>query len=170
MPELKPSFPWVYPYQEDGPRLGQVVLRPVVSVALVGPDGVGVLRPTPVMALVDSGCEHVLAAPWLADAAGVDPKSSDKTIVLGLGGDNLEVRFLDVKLRLYPPRSANDDVYVEWEDEVGFLTHWRPTWPVLLGQVGFMRRFTITMSRHSQCLAVDDREAFDDRYGVPLAP
>jgi hypothetical protein len=31
-----PSFPWLYPYQEDGPRLDRIVHRPIVPVALVG--------------------------------------------------------------------------------------------------------------------------------------
>jgi len=28
----------VYPYQEDGPRLGSIVLRPIVPITLVGKD------------------------------------------------------------------------------------------------------------------------------------
>ncbi|RZS91150.1 aspartyl protease [Motilibacter rhizosphaerae] len=156
-------FPWVFPYEEDGPRLESVVLRPVVSVALCGPVDVS----PPVSALVDSGCSHTLAAPWLASAIGVDADASDRTIQLGLGGDTVTVRFLDVRLRLLAPGGSDSD-YVEWEDEVGFLRSWRPTWPVLLGQVGFMQRFTVTMSRHAQALAVEERAEFDQRFGIPV--
>lgn len=159
-----PPFPWVYPYEEDGPRLGSVVLRPVVPISVVGTEVAA-----PGLALVDSGCEHVLAAPWVAVAAGLDPKGAHKEIILGLGGDSVQVRFLDVRLRLHPPGTDNDDLYIEWEDEVGFLRHWKPTWPILAGQTGFMKRFTVTMSRLAQAVAIDDAEMFDTRHRPPLA-
>jgi hypothetical protein len=161
---LAPPFPWVYPYEEDGPRLNSVILRPIVPVSVVGRE-VG----TPVLALVDSGCEHVLAAPWVAAAAGVDTRDSHKELTLGLGGESVQVRFLDLRLRLHPPGEGNDDVFVEWEDEVGFLSHWRPTWPVLLGQTGFMKRFTVVVSRLAQAVAIEDAGWFDGRYPAPLA-
>ena len=157
-------FPWVFAYEEDGPRLDAVVLRPVVSVALCGPGEVS----APVYALVDSGCSHVLAAPWLADTISVDPDSSDRSLVLGLGGENVRVRFVDLRLRLFAPGGSETD-FMKWEDEVGFLKTWRPTWPVLLGQVAFMKRFTVTMSRHAQALAVEDQQVFDERFGVTLS-
>lgn len=121
------------------------------------------------LALVDSGCEHLLAAPWVAATAGVDPRDSHRQLTLGLGGETVGVRFLDLKLRLHPPGEGNDEVFVEWEDEVGFLSHWRPTWPVILGQTGFMKRFTVTMSRLAQAVAIDDADAFDRRYPAPMA-
>ena len=105
----------------------------------------------------------------MADEIGADPDASDRVLLLGLGGDNVRVRFVDVRLRLMAPNGGEDD-FIEWDDEVGFLKTWRPTWPVLLGQTAFMRRFTVTMSRHSQALAVEDQEAFDRRFGVQLAP
>lgn len=135
-------------------------MRPVVSVALVGAE-----VSNPAYALVDSGSSHVLAAPHLADAIGVDPRSSNRSLVLGMGGDNIRVRFVDVRVRLLAP-SGDEDDYIEWEDEVGSVTTWRPTWPVLLGQYAFMKRFTVTMSRHAQALAVEDLETFDSRFGV----
>jgi hypothetical protein len=64
---VTPPFPWVYPYGEDGPRRGRVVLRPIVPLTLVGSEA-----STPVLALADTGCEHVLAAPWLANDVGID--------------------------------------------------------------------------------------------------
>jgi hypothetical protein len=123
-----PPFPWVYPYQEDGPRLGSVVLRPVVPISLVGADV------TPVsFALVDSGCEHVLAAPWLATTADVDPSRGHRHLDLGIGGQTVEVNFVDLTLRLHSPR-GDDDEFAEWQCEVGFVHHWRPTWPILLAR------------------------------------
>lgn len=155
-----PPFPWLYQYQEDGPRLGTTVLRPVVPITLVGNE----IAP-PSLSLVDSGCEHVLAAPWLANAVGVDPRQGHRSLVLGIGGENVSVRFLDLSLRLHAP-SAGDDDYVEWQTEVGFLRHWKPTWPILLGQVGFLNRFTVTMNRQCQRVAVEDWNTFDNRFGI----
>jgi hypothetical protein len=37
---------------------------------------------------------------------------------------------------------------------------------VLLGSVGFLDRFTVTASRFAQAVAVEGREAFDDRFGI----
>src|SRR5688500_8761287 len=106
-----PPFPWLYPYQDDGPRLERVVRRPIVSTALAGKTG-GVSDGR--YALVDSGCAHILAAPWVADAVGVDPKNSQRVIDLGIGGGIVKVRFADLQMRLLAP-GGTDDQYVEWE-------------------------------------------------------
>lgn len=154
-----PPFPWVYPYQEDGPRLGTVVLRPIVPISLVGID----VAPAS-FALVDSGSEHVLAAPWLASSVKVDPSAGHR-LDLGIGGQTVEVRFVDLTLRLHPP-GGDDDQFVEWQAEVGFVHHWRPTWPILAGQVGFFDHFTVTMSRLGQQVAIEDPDTFDKRFGL----
>lgn len=155
-------FPWVYPYQEDSPRRETTVLRPVVPITIVGSE------PAPtVWALVDSGAEHVLAAPWLAEAAGIDVERSEHEIELGIGGEVVSTRFVTVSLRLHPP-DAEDREYVEWESEVGLVSRWNPTWPMLAGQVGFLSRFTVTMSRQARLTAVEDWDAFDRRFGVPV--
>lgn len=96
---------------------------------------------------------------------GVDPSNSHRKIDLGIGGQTVEVRFVDLTLRLHPPGGSDED-YVEWQAEVGFVHHWRPTWPVLVGQVGFFTRFTVTMSRLAQELAIEDEDVFDQRFGV----
>lgn len=159
-----PPFPWLYPYQEDGPRLESIVLRPIVPISLVGAD----IAP-PSFALVDSGCEHVLAAPWLANAVGVDADQSDRRLALGIGGQTVEVRFSDLTLRLHAP-SGSDEQFVEWHTEVGFVDQWRPTWPMLVGQIGFFDKFTVTMSRVAQLVAIEPGEEFDGRFGVrPVA-
>lgn len=38
-----------------------------------------------------------------------------------------------------------------------------------LGSVGFLDRFTITASRYAQAIAVEDRDAFDERFGTVLS-
>ncbi len=156
-----PDLPWLYRYQEDGPRLDSIALRPIVPVAVVGVDVA-----TPALALVDSGSEHILAARWVAQDAGYDPTRSHRQLVLGIGGDNIEVEFLDVSLRLLHP-DGDDDVYIEWQAEVGFVSNWRPTWPMLMGQRGFLDRFTVTFSRQSHMTAVEEWDVFDRRFGVP---
>lgn len=95
-----PPFPWLYPYQDDGPRLDRIVQRPIVSASLVGTTGEA---SDGLYALVDSGCAHVLAAPWLAEAAGIDFNDSTRIMSLGIGGATVKVRFSDLSVRLLAP-------------------------------------------------------------------
>lgn len=155
-----PPFPWRYAYQDEAERAGAMVRRPVVPITPVGAD----VAPT-VEALVDSGCEHVLAAPWVATAVGVDLRSSRRTLPLGIGGETVGVTFADLTLRLHPP-GAPDDVFFEWQAEVGFVSRWRPPWPMIVGQVGFIDTFTVTMSRHAAEVVVESIETFDARFGT----
>jgi hypothetical protein len=37
------------------------------------------------------------------------------------------------------------------------------------GSVGFLDRFTITASRFAQAVAVEDRDAFDERFGRTIS-
>lgn len=156
-----PPLPWRYPYQDDGPRLDTIVQRPVVPITLVGVDGMV----QGAYALVDSGCEHVLVSQGLARSVGIDWRGSQRQIQLGIGGGNPLVRFTDVTLRLHPD-GGGDDEYLEWPAEVGLIESWRPTFQVLLGQVGFLDQFTVTMSRHAQELAVEQVSAYDQRFPV----
>jgi len=123
---------------------------------------------TPVFALIDSGSEHVLAAPWLANAVGVNHSQAHDEIELGIGGQIIRVSFVDLRLRLHPARGS-DEEYVEWECEVGLVNSWKPTFPVILGQQGFLDRFTVTLNRQAQMVAVEDWDAFDRRFGVHYA-
>ena len=152
-------FPWRYPYQRDAPRQREV-LRPVVSVRLVGPD-----LSASVLALVDTGCEHVLAAPWVVQDAGIDLSASSYAIDLGIGGQTVEARFVTARLRLHHP-SGDDDDFVEWEAEIGAVNNWRAPWQVLLGQDNFMSRFTVSMHRDAGLLVVEDYDEFDRRFGM----
>lgn len=52
---------------------------------------------------------------------------------------------------------------------MGFVDGWHSFGLVLLGNVGFLDHFTVTASRFSQAVAVEDRDCFDDRFGVVLA-
>lgn len=162
-------FPWLFPYWEDPSpasldrypaQSGRRVIRPLVEVSLEGT----ISLEQKVQALVDSGSEHTLAAPWLARAIGLDRSSRLWQTTLGIGGENILVDFLNVRMRLHPP-GAPLSIFVEWETELGFVTRWRPSWSVLLGQVGFFDRFTVTMHRHARALVVEAFEAFDERFG-----
>jgi hypothetical protein len=84
------------------------VLRPVVPVRLIGPD-----TSTPVSALVDSGSEHILAAPWLASDVAVDLTNPKFVTTIWVAGGNPEVTFVDLLIRLQHP-DGDDDVFVEW--------------------------------------------------------
>jgi hypothetical protein len=167
-----PSAAWVFRYQEEA-RSGttfhrRILLRPVVVVRFVA-DEAGGHR---VLALVDSGSDHVLAAPWVARLIGVDPDEGRQTTI-GVGGRFREVRFADVSIQLLPPGGEllrddyDPDAFVEWQAEVGFFREWEPPWGAVLGQVGFFDQFTVTMNRESGALAVESVDEFDRRFGPP---
>jgi hypothetical protein len=136
-------------------------MRPIVPVTLVGVEGME----TSAFALVDSGCEHVLISQGLARSVGLDWRGSQRQIQLGIGGGNPTVRFLDATLRLHPDGGGDED-YQEWQAEIGVIAEWRPTFQVLLGQVGFLDQFTVTMSRHALEMTVEDVGTYDGRFGV----
>ena len=141
------------------PPATDVVLRPVLEVGVVGPDD-----EVTAAALVDTGSENVLAAPGIARAVGAIPRHETQ-IELGIGGRSREVRFADVQLRLLPPKGIQSPP-VEWTAEVGFFTQWEPPWSLVLGQRGFFDQFTVTIHRGARAVAVEDFEAFDDRFGT----
>jgi hypothetical protein len=159
-------FPWVFPYVEDPdtrPRSPEErsVLRPALELTLVGSSGE---RQT-VLALVDSGSEHVLAAPFLARAIQAEP-DPNRELTIGIGGRPRQVRFTDVLLRISPPGAP--DEFEEWQAEVGFFSSWTPSWGAILGQIGFFDHFCISMSRYSQALAMEPFDAFDKRFHVQI--
>jgi hypothetical protein len=152
-------LPWKYPYVPDPVTNGQV-LRPVVSSQILGKS-----ISSPVKALVDSGSEHVLAAAWLINDALVSLDNPTRTLDLGMGGETHHVKFQNVRLRLLQPDGTDDD-YMEWEGEVGFVDHWLPPWPMLLGQKGFFDKFTVSMHRAAALTVVEDWNAFDSRFEI----
>jgi hypothetical protein len=118
----------------------------------------------PVWALIDSGCEHVLAAPGLARAIGLDLAGATRKVELGIGGDTVPFHFLDATVRIHPP-DASVDEFVEWEAEIGFGGTWKAPWSILLGQHGFFDMFTLSMHRQVGAAVVDEYGAMDRHYG-----
>jgi hypothetical protein len=163
--ELRP-FPWVFPYDEDPTSgethpTGRYVYRPIVSITLVGATGPEGREEATFFALVDSGAERVLAAPGIARQIGVTP-DRDHPTPLKIGGETRLVHPADVTLRLAPEPGLPG---VEWQAEVGFFSEWTSApWQVLLGQVGFFDQFTVTLGRQALQLAIEEVEAFDQRY------
>jgi len=142
---------------------GRYVYRPVVNITLIGPDGPGGPEEATFHALVDSGAERVLATPGVARQIRVTP-DRDHPTPLKIGGETRLVHPADVTLRLAPELGLPG---VEWQAEVGFFNEWTSApWQVLLGQVGFFDRFTVTFGRHALQLAIEDAETFDQRYGT----
>jgi len=168
LPQLidRRRFPWVFPYAEDPTSgwthpTGRHVYRPVVNITLVGPDGPDGPEEATFLALVDSGAERVLAAPGVARQIGVAP-DRDHGEPLKIGGEVRMVHPAEVTLRLAPEPGLPG---MEWRAEVGFFSQWTSApWQVLLGQVGFFDQFTVTFSRRALQLAVENVEAFDQRY------
>lgn len=56
--------------------------------------------------------------------------------------------------------------YLEWQAKIGFVEDWHSDGLVLLGSVGFLDCFTVTASRFAQAVAIEGRDAFDQRFGV----
>lgn len=151
---------YVYPfYTEEHLRRGRTVLRPVVRLSLADTALV-------VDALVDSGSEHVLADSSLALAAGIDVSDPIDVEEIGLGGGIVVARFVSVTAFLHPP-DGNAAAAVDWEIEVGFIDNWRPLYSCILGNSGFLDRFTVTVSRFAQATAVEPLTAFDERFRTP---
>jgi hypothetical protein len=134
-----------------------------VSITLIGADGPEGPEEATFYALVDSGAERVLAAPGVARQIGVTPNRDDPT-PLKIGGERRLVHPADVTLRLAPEPGLPG---WEWQAEVGFFNEWTSApWQVLLGQVGFFDQFTVTFSRSSLPLAIEDGQEFDKRYST----
>lgn len=149
--------PYVYPfYAEEHLRRDRTVLRPVVRVSLSG---------IVVDALVDTGSEHVLADSALAVAAGIDLSEPFDVEEIGLGGGVVVASFVSVTAVLHHPDGHVTEP-ATWELDVGFIDDWRPLYPCILGNIGFLDQFTVTVSRFAQATAVEPLEAFDDRFGT----
>jgi hypothetical protein len=168
------SLPWTYPYQRevraDNSFIEYELLGPVVTIRLSGER----LSAHNVAALVDSGSDHILAAPWIAQDIGVTPDPM-REMQLQVGGHTRTVRFADVTISLLPPEVEIHQGGYEpsevrsFEGQVGFFLEWAsPPWMVVLGQRGCFDRLTITMSRYSQALAVTGFSDFDERF--PQSP
>jgi hypothetical protein len=170
----RPDFPWVYPYIEERRAEGsdflrEPLLRPLVVVRLEGARR----GSHNLVALVDSGADHILAAPWIAQDIGVTP-DPNRSIRARIGGATRPVRFADVTVHLAPPDIEVDaggferDRTHSWQAHVAFFETWEnPPGSVVLGQIGFLNQFTVTMNRLSQAFAITDVNDFDQRYNSP---
>ncbi len=162
MADQKP-FPWLFPYREDPQhtRLGQSVLRPFVPVSLAA---AGVSTPE-LEGLIDTGADEVLASDLLAEELALDLAEDQGEERHAVGGRTVTARYKTVVVRLHHHDIGPDELR-QWETLVGFVEGWHSFGLVLLGSVGFLDRFTVTASRFAQAIAVEDRDAFDDRFGV----
>lgn len=145
------------------------LLRPVVVTRLIGAR----TGSNNLAALVDSGADHVVAAPWVAQDIGVIP-DPDREIRLKIGGSVRRVRFADVTVQLFPPEIGlfeggyQPTLAHEWQAQVGFFTEWdSPPWSIVFGQVGFFDQLTVSFSRVSQALAITHLSDFDERFLLP---
>lgn len=91
----------------------------------------------------------------------------NRSLVLGLGGENIRADFAEARIRLGPPGTPEAE-WIEWRTEIGFVRQWRATWPVLLGQRGFFDQFTVTMNRLARAVALTSKEDFDERFPPEL--
>lgn len=165
LPELAP-LPWLYPYREEpyATRLGEPVFRPFVEISLVhGGESTTVLD-----GLVDTGADAILASDLLAEQLGIDLSDHEGETPHAVGGRVLTARYKTISLRLHSG-DAEVSEYREWEAQVGFVQDWHSYSFVLLGSVGFLDRWTVTASRFAQAVAVEDRDAFDERFGTILS-
>ena len=115
-----PPQGWDFEYLQLEPdRRGLPIFRPVVPVRIAASNL------SPIFALVDSGCEHCLAASWLAHELGIDLRDATDTLELGIGGRTVTARFVEVEIQLHQDETSNE--FVTWRAEVGFIEPWRGT-------------------------------------------
>lgn len=162
--------PVLFRYTEDAAdevaqKLGKrTPVRPTVAVRLSCETG----QTNRLLALVDSGSERTFAAGALARAMNLDLNGVPE-VIIGLGGDNRAVRFVNVTLQLFRDVLTDDETaLVEWQADVGFLRTWEPSWAVLLGRDGFFDRFTVTMHGGVPAMVLEPWGAFDERFGVQI--
>jgi hypothetical protein len=160
----EPKAPWLYPYREDPQqtRLGQPVFRPFVPVSLA----VNSSSTPELGGLIDTGADAILASGLLAEELGLDLSQNEGEERHAVGSRIVTARYKTVALRLH--HHADSGIQRSWEATVGFVDGWHSFGLVLLGNVGFLDHFTVTASRFSQAVAVEDRERFDERFGVVM--
>ncbi|HET7418187.1 MAG TPA: aspartyl protease family protein [Solirubrobacterales bacterium] len=117
--------------------------------------------------LVDTGADAILTSDLLADELGLDLADNEGEELHAVGGRTVIARYKTVSLRLH--HHGDPSIRCEWEAPVGFVDGWHSFGLVLLGNVGFLDQFTVTASRFSQAVAVEDRNSLDDRFGVVMA-
>ncbi len=79
----------------------------------------------------------------------------------------MTARYKTVNVRLHRPDS-DPDTFQEWEARIGFISGWQNPSLLLLGSVGFLDRWTVTVSRFSQAAVIEEVDALDGRFGLVL--
>lgn len=105
------------------------IARPAIEVAVLG-------RAASVtsLCLVDTGSLHNRFASWVADSVGIELAGAEEQPI-GIGGKLVIARTVTATLQLAEFR---------WEAPVSFCDPW-PFDFQLLGQIGFLRWFTVTI-------------------------
>jgi hypothetical protein len=140
------------------------VFRPVTRFSI------GAVRPI-VDALVDTGCEPVLADSSLALAliAGIDLSNPIDVERIGIAGGLVEAASLRSPAIFIHPLASTPN------RSSGCLmlaasTPGDRSIRASLANVGFLDRFTTTVSRFAQATAVGPSDTLDARFGSLLAP
>jgi len=120
------------------PSSGSDEARPALIAEIVGRTGT-----VPVFCLVDTGSLHNRFARWVADEAGIDLTGATVTR-LAVGGITTEARTVSCQLQLGD---------AGWEAPVSFCDPWPVEFQVL-GQLGFLRWFRITIDAADEALEV----------------
>ena len=115
--------------------------------------------------LIDTGADAVLASDLLADQLALDLEDNDGETAHVVGGLTVTARYKTVELRLHPA-DPTPSRYLQWRAQVGFIGGWHSYSFVLLGSVGFLDQWTVTASRCAQAVAIEARDAFDERFGI----
>ncbi len=160
-------LPWLYPYTQEAQstRLGEPVFRPFVPVSLTH----GEMATTQLNGLIDTGADAILASDLLSVELGIDLEDNEGEAAHAVGGRVVTARYKTIGMRLYP-NDPDEGGYREWGAQVGFVEGWHSDGLVLLGSVGFLDQFTITASRFTQGIVIEEQDAIDQRFGVILTP
>jgi hypothetical protein len=139
-------------------------MRPAVLARVAGPLGASEL----LLALVDSGCDHVLVPEWMVQV-GV-ALDDHRVSTIRIAGASRRVKFAEATLELAHPQTeigeSSPNYIHSWTMLLGFVDWGQsdPPWLLILGQAGFFDQLTVTMSRLAQALTVSHRDDFDSRY------
>ena len=129
------KFPYrAYDVQPSAARPSvTAVYRPVIPVRVIGVSNDAVF-----FGLVDTGADETVLPAFLATQLGVDVDRHETTPFRGIGGQVVHVSHGTVTLEVGKGRGA-----IRWEARCGFLDG--PA-VAILGQQGFLERFTATFS------------------------
>jgi len=104
--------------------------RPVIAITVVGPTGAHLIN-----GLVDTGADDSVFPVEVGEKIGLDLSLAEVGTAHGVGGPDVEVRYVDVRLRI-----ADNQEHREWIARVGFAP--LGSTYALLGFAGFLQYFT----------------------------